>query len=119
MIGNASEDSDQSYNQGILGNGSGQGDILIRFDSETPAKLFYFCPDQVGAGGIILVKDFDNLNKPNQRTDILLTFSYDQPARAFQILIKDVLHTSKGAIFTERPKFLGEVPLPRGLSFHN
>jgi hypothetical protein len=119
MIGTEREDSDKSYKRGILGNGSGQGDILLKFDSQTPSQLFYFCPDQQGAGGPIIIKDFDDLNKPNQRTDILLTFAYDEPARAFQLLIKDALLSGKGAIFTERPKFLGEVPLPRGLSFPN
>jgi hypothetical protein len=119
MIGTEKEDSEKNYKKGILGNGSGQGDILLKFDSQTPSQLFYFCPDQEGAGGPIIIKDFDDLNKPNQRTDVLLTFSYDEPARAFQIIIKDALLSQKGAIFTERPKFLGEVSLPRGLSFPN
>jgi len=119
MIGSDPEDSDQAYKQGILGNGSGQGDILIRFNSATPSNLFYFCPDQLGAGGPIIIKDMDDMNKPNQRTDLLLTFSFDQPARAFQIILKDVLLSSRGPIFTERPKFLGEVSLPRGLSYPN
>ncbi len=117
MIGTVSEDSDQIFKPGILGNGSGQGDILIRFDSSTPSELFYFCPDQVGAGGKITVKDLDDTDKPNQRTDLLLTFSYGQPARAYQIVVNEALLSSQGAVFTERPKFLGEVFLPRGLSF--
>ena len=95
MIGMAIEDSDQSYEAGILGNGSGQADILVRFSTNTPSQLFYFCPDQEGAGGPITVKDFDDLNKPNQRTDILLTFSYGQPARAYQILIKQALNSQQ------------------------
>ena len=119
MIGTEKEDSEKNYKKGILGNGSGQGDILLKFDSQTPSKLFYFCPDQEGAGGPIIIKDFDDLNKPNQRTDVLLTFSYDEPARAFQIIIKDALLSQRGAIFTERPKFIGEVSLPRGLAFPN
>ncbi|MBT3539820.1 MAG: hypothetical protein HN489_01670, partial [Opitutae bacterium] len=119
MIGSDPEDSDQAYKHGILGNGSGQGDILIRFNSATPSNLFYFCPDQLGAGGPIIIKDMDDMNKPNQRTDLLLTFSFDQPARAFQIIIKEVLLSNRGPIFTERPKFLGEVSLPRGLSYPN
>jgi hypothetical protein len=117
MIGTEAENSDEIFKPGILGNGSGQGDILIRFDSSTPSELFYFCPDQIGAGGTVKVKDLDDMDKPNQRTDLLLTFSYGQPARAYQILVKEVLISSRGAIFTERPKFLGEVALPRGLSF--
>lgn len=119
MIGTEPEDSEKSFKSGILGNGSGQGDILIRFDSSTPSNLFYFCPDQRGAGGPIVIKDLDDMNKPNQRTDILLTFSFDQPARAFQIIVRDAILSHKGPIFTERPQFLGEVQLPRGLSFPN
>ena len=117
MIGRSPEDSEKSYNQEVLGNGSGQADILIRFSSQTPSRLFYFCPEQVGAGGEIIVKDINDMDKPNQRTDILLTFSYGQPACAYQIIIKDTLMSPKGAIFTERPIFLGQVPLPRGLLF--
>ncbi|MGY8714326.1 MAG: hypothetical protein ACKVJ1_10600 [Verrucomicrobiia bacterium] len=119
MIGTEPEDSEKSFKSGILGNGSGQGDILIRFDSSTPSNLFYFCPDQRGAGGPIVIKDLEDMNKPNQRTDILLTFSFDQPARAFQIIVRDAILSHKGPIFTERPQFLGEVQLPRGLSFPN
>ena len=119
MIGTEAEDSEKSFESGILGNGSGQGDILIRFDSSTPSNLFYFCPDQQGAGGPIVVKDLEDMNKPNQRTDILLTFSFDQPARAFQIIVRDAILTTNGPIFTERPQFRGEVQLPRGLSFPN
>jgi hypothetical protein len=119
MIGTESEDSEKSFKSGILGNGSGQGDILIRFDSSTPSNLFYFCPDQQGAGGPIVIKDLEDMNKPNQRTDILLTFSFDQPSRAFQIIVRDAILSNNGPIFTERPQFLGEVQLPRGLSFPN
>lgn len=119
MIGLANEDSDQIYKKGILGNGSGQGDILVRFGPDSPSKLFYFCPDETGAGGPISIKNFDSPSKPNQKTDILLTFSYGQPERAYQIKIKDALISPQGPIFTERPVFLGEVSLPRGLSFPN
>lgn len=117
MIGTEAEDSEKSFKSGIVGNGSGQGDILVSFDSSTPSNLFYFCPDQKGAGGTIVINDPEDMNKPNQRTDLLLTFSFDQPARAFQIIVKDALLSNQGAIFTERPKFIGEVSLPRGLSF--
>ena len=116
MIGTDKEDSDESYSKGIVGNGSGQGDILIRFDESTPQKLFYFCPDQAGAGGPILVKSYDDLDKPNQRQNLLLTLSYGSPQRAFQILLKDVLLTPVGPLFCERPEWIGEVPLPRGLT---
>ena len=119
MIGTESEDSEKTLKSGILGNGSGQGDILIRFDSSTPSSLFYFCPDQQGAGGPIIIKNLEDMNKPNQRNDILLTFSFDQPARAFQIIVRDAILSNNGPIFTERPQFLGEVQLPRGLSFPN
>ena len=117
MIGTDPEDSDQAYDQGVVGNGSGQGDILIRFNEKTPETLFYFCPDQAGAGGPIQIKSYDDANKPNQRQDLLLTLSYGSPQRAFQILLKDILLTPIGPLFCERPEWIGEVPLPRGLNF--
>ncbi len=117
MIGYAPEDSDKLYKENILGNGSGQQDAVLRFDTPFPDRLYYFCPDEKNAGGLILINDHDDINKPNQRTDILLTFSYGQPERAYQIIVKDVLSTPRGEVFCERPEWLGEVPLPRGLKF--
>lgn len=117
MIGYSPEDSDKAYNQNILGNGSGQADMLFRFDTPFPDRLFYFCPDKSSAGGPILIKDFDETAKPNQRTDILLTFSFGQPERAYQILVREVISTPWGEIFCERPQWIGEVPLPRGINF--
>lgn len=117
MIGYSPEDSEKAYNQNILGNGSGQADMLFRFDNPFPDRLFYFCPDKSSAGGPILIKDFNETTKPNQRTDILLTFSFGQPERAYQILVREVLSTPWGEIFCERPQWIGEVPLPRGLNF--
>jgi len=117
MVGYSPDDTEKLFNQNIIGNGSGQGDILLRFNTPYPDRLYYFCPDRSGAGGPILIKDFDETNKPNQRTNILLTFSYGQPERAFQILIRDVLSTPWGEIFCERPQWIGEVPLPRGINF--
>ena len=117
MIGYAPEDSDKIYKNNIVGNGSGQADILLRIDTPFPDRLFYFCPDVKNAGGPILIKNSDSVDKPNQRTDILLTFSYGQAEKAYQILIKEVLSTRNGEIFCEKPEWLGEVPLPRGLSF--
>jgi hypothetical protein len=117
MIGYAPEDSEQIYSKGILGNGSGQADILARFTTQFPDRLYYFCPDENAAGGPILIKDYDSPDKPNQRTNILLTFSYGQPHRAYQILVKNVLSTPSGEVFCERPEWLGEVLLPRGLNF--
>ncbi len=119
MIGYAPDDSEQIYSKGILGNGSGQADILARFTTQFPDRLYYFCPFEDDAGGPILIKDFDDTNKPNQRSNILLTFSFGQPQRAYQILIKSVLSTAKGEVFCERPVWLGEVILPRGLNFSN
>jgi hypothetical protein len=119
MIGYAPEDSEKLYNQNILGNGSGQADIVFRFNTPFPDQLHYFCPDESGAGGAIKICDADQENKPNQRTDILLTFSYGQPEKAYQILVKEVLSTPWGEVFCERPEWIGEVPLPRGLSFSN
>jgi len=117
MIGYAPEDSEKLYSQNILGNGSGQADVLFRFNTPFPDRLHYFCPDESGAGGPIVICDSDQKNKPNQRTDILLTFSYGQPEKAYQILVKEVLTTPWGEIFCERPEWIGEVPLPRGLNF--
>ncbi len=117
MIGYSPEDSDMLHNQNILGNGSGQADVLLRFETPFPDRLYYFCPDESGAGGPILIKDFDDTDKPNQRCDILLTFSYGQPEKAYQIIVKDVISTPWGEVFCERPEWLGEVPLPRGLNF--
>ena len=117
MIGYSEEDSEKAYHENILGNGSGQADMLFRFENPFPDQLYYFCPDEPLAGGPILIKDYDDLTKPNQRTDILLTFSYGVPQRAYQILIRDVLSTPWGEVFCERPQWLGEVLLPRGLNF--
>ncbi len=117
MIGYSPEDSEKLYNHNILGNGSGQADVLLRFDTPFPDRLYYFCPDERGAGGPILIKDFDDSDKPNQRTDILLTFSFGQPEKAYQIMVKDIISTPWGEVFCERPEWLGEVPLPRGLNF--
>jgi hypothetical protein len=117
MFGTDPEDSDQAFNQGIIGNGSGQGDIVIRFDENAPDKLFYFCPDQQGAGGPVVITQYDDLDKPNQRHDLLLTLSYGSPQRAFHVILKDVLLTPNGPLFCGRPEWIGEVPLPRGLNF--
>ena len=115
MIGLDKQDSEQAYDEGILGNGAGEGDLLIRFGETTPENLFYFCPDQEGAGGKILVKDAFDYNKPNQRTDLLLTFTYGQPTKYYQILVKEVLMTNRGPLFFERPQWIGEVVRPVGI----
>lgn len=119
MIGYSPEDSEQTYDQEIIGNGSGQGDLLLRFSTPFPDRLFYFCPDEKGAGGPINIRNHEDAEKPNQRTDLLLTFSYGQPERAYQIVVREVLSTPWGEVFCERPDWLGEVPLPRGLNFSN
>ena len=117
MIGTDPENSDLNYDTGIIGNGSGQGDVILKFDEKTPSKLFYFCPDQKEQ----VVRFW--LRIPMIRTNLIkgwiycLLFSYDQPERAFQIMIKQVVLSPKGPIFTQRPSFIGEVTLPRGLSF--
>ena len=121
MIGTEEEDSDKSFNNGITNNGAGQGDVLIRFNSQSPDKLFYFSPDQKDAGGLLWVtRHEDGYEKnPNQRLDLIITFSYGDPMRAYQIIVKDALMSEKGPIFTERPKFMGQVPLPVGLPSAN
>ncbi|MEC8865065.1 MAG: hypothetical protein VXX20_01130, partial [Verrucomicrobiota bacterium] len=80
-------------------------------------EVHYFCPDQKGAGGNIIIKNYSDFDKPNQRTDLLLTFSYGEPLQAYQILIPEVLWTPKGPLFCEKPKWLGETSSTRGLKF--
>ena len=116
MVGLDQQDSEKAYDEGVLGNGTGEGDILIRFGDNTPSKLHYFCPDQPGKGGNILIKDIDDGDKPNQRTDLLLTFTYGQPTRYYQILIRDIVYTSSGPLFCERPEWIGVVTRPLGIS---
>jgi hypothetical protein len=127
MIGTKPEDSDSAYKQGILGNGTGQGDILIRFDRSTPDELFYFCPDVRAAGGTLKVLDYHHTDRPNQRHDLLLTFAYGSPLEAFQIMLPEVITNLRPnsnpalpplpdlPIFCERPQWIGPVTLPRGL----
>ena len=128
MIGTDPEDSDYIYKKGILGNGTGQGDILLRFDRNTPDKLHYFCPDVKRAGGEIRILDYHHTNRPNQRHDLLLTFAYGSPLEPYQILIPQVLTNIRPNSrpdqpplpdlpnFCERPQWIGPVRLPRGLN---
>jgi hypothetical protein len=71
MIGTIAEDSESLIKENILGNGSGQGHIILNFPFARDAPLYYFCPDQKGVGGEIIVKDFMDYDKPNQRHDLL------------------------------------------------
>ncbi len=119
MIGLDKQDSEKAYNEGILGNGSGEEEVLIRFGDNTPDELYYFCPDQPGVGGNILIKDLGDTDKPNQRTDLLLTFSFGQPTRFYQILIRDVISTASGPLFCERPEWIGLVTRPLWVSAPN
>ena len=118
MIGHASEDSEKKYDSGILGNGKGESDLLVRLGQESPDRLFYFCPDQKGGGGVIEIKNYDEYFKPNQRTDLLLTFSFGNPLKAYQILLKEVLSTQQGPKFCEKPTWLGEITQIYGLNFN-
>ena len=91
MIGtDPKEDSDKAYDKGVLGNGTGQGDLLLRFDDTTPDLLHYFCPDEEGAGGEVRILDYYS-DRPHQRNDLLLTFSFGSPLEAYQILVPEVL----------------------------
>jgi hypothetical protein len=74
-----------------------------------PSNLYYFCPDKKGVGGSIRVTDANDLDKPNQRIDLLLTFDFGQPKRSYQILVREILNTPRGPLFFEKPKWLGEV----------
>ncbi len=73
-----------------------------------PSNLYYFCPDRKGVGGSIRVKDANDLDKPNQRIDLLLTFDFGQPKRSYQILVREILSTPRGPLFFEKPQWLGE-----------
>ena len=108
MIGLDAEDSKKRYDKGIRRNGAGAGDIILNFNNSSPSDLFYFCPDQKGIGGSIRVTNPDDLNKPNQRLDLLLTFNFGRPTRTYQILVRETLSTPSGPRFFERPKWLGE-----------
>ena len=79
-----------------------------------PSNLYYFCPDRKGVGGTIRVTDADDLDKPNQRVDLLLTFGFGKPKRSYQILLREILNTPRGPLFFEKPKWLGEVEVPVG-----
>ncbi len=74
-----------------------------------PSNLYYFCPDRKGVGGSIRVTDAVDLDKPNQRIDLLLTFDFGQPKRSYQILLQEILSTPRGPLFFEKPQWLGEV----------
>ena len=112
MVGEKNEDSESIFKKGILGNRSGQGDITIRFEKESPSELFYFCPDQKGAGGVVRILDSANSDKPNQRQNLLLTITYGKPTRFFQILLKEVMMVGNRAVFFDRPQWLDQVDKP-------
>ena len=109
MIGSSPDDSESQFDAGILRNGTGSGDIVALLDSAAPTRLHYFCPDRKGAGGPVIVTNADDQDKPNPRLNLLLTFTYGTPAKAYQILVKEVLRTPRGPLFFERPEWLGKV----------
>lgn len=83
--------------------------VLEIHEKHFPSNLYYFCPDRKGVGGTIRVTDYNDLNKPNQRINLLLTFDFGQPKRSYQILVREILSTPRGPLFFEKPKWLGEV----------
>ena len=117
MIGEVSEDSESIVKQDIIGNGSGQGDIILGFYSKKYTELFYFCPDQEDVGGKVSILDFNDVNQPNQRHDILLTMAYGKPTKFFQIQLNDVLKYQDNALFFGKPSWVGEVDLPKGILY--
>ena len=80
-----------------------------------PSNLYYFCPDREGVGGTIRVTDANDLDKPNQRIDLLLTFDFGKPKRSYQILVREILFTPRGPLFFEKPQWLGEVEAQVGI----
>jgi hypothetical protein len=83
--------------------------VLEIHEKYFPSNLYYFCPDRKGVGGSIHVTDADDLDKPNQRIDLLLTFGFGKPKKSYQILLREILNTPRGPLFFEKPQWLGEV----------
>ena len=83
--------------------------VLEIHEKYFPSNLYYFCPDRKGVGGSIRVTDANDLDKPNQRIDLLLTFDFGLPKRSYQILVREILSTPRGPLFFEKPQWLGEV----------
>ena len=84
MIGTDPENSDLNYDTGIIGNGSGQGDVTLKFNEKTPSKLFIFCPDQKRSRWSDFGWDPDQ-GKPNQGWIYCLLFPFDQPKKPFKL----------------------------------
>ena len=66
---------------------------------------------------IEFILDFNDVNQPNQRHDILLTMAYGKPTKFFQIQLNDVLKYQDNALFFGRPNWVGEVDLPKGILY--
>ena len=117
MIGSVPEDSESLLKDNILGNGQGQGDLVLNFPFSYDYPLYYFCPDQKGVGGEVLIKDYSDTSKPNQRNNLLLTIAFGRPAKFFQVQLNDVLMVNDNALFFGRPDWIGEVNLPSGIVY--
>ena len=117
MIGTIAEDSESLIKENIIGNGSGQGDIVLNFSYPRNSSLYYFCPDQKGVGGSLIIKDFNDSEKPNQRHNLLLTIAFGEPVKFFQIQLNDVLMVDNKALFFGRPDWIGTVDLPSGILY--
>ena len=117
MIGSVPEDSESLLKDNILGNGQGQGDLVLNFPFSYDYPFYYFCPDQKGVGGEVLIKDYSDTSKPNQRNNLLLTIAFGRPAKFFQVQLNDVLMVNNKALFFGRPDWVGEVNLPSGIVY--
>ena len=73
------------------------------------AATHYFPKDNVHDDVVQALEYADDLEKPNQRIDLLLTFGFGKPKRSYQILLREILHTPRGPLFFEKPQWLGEV----------
>jgi hypothetical protein len=73
------------------------------------AATHYFPKDNVHDDVVQALEYADDLEKPNQRVDLLLTFGFGKPKRSYQILLREILNTPRGPLFFEKPQWLGEV----------
>ena len=64
MIGEVSEDSESIVKQDIIGNGSGQGDIMLGFIQKL--RTSSFLSDQEDVGGKVSILDFNDVNQPTR-----------------------------------------------------
>ena len=113
MIGIKNEDSESIYKEGIMGNRSGQGDILLKFSEKTPQ--FYITSARIRR--VLVEKSLSLILKTrrNQTNAIISSslFLSGTLKSFFQILLKEVIIVEGNALFFfDQPQWLGEVEKP-------